>query len=110
MTHPNRKTIYVERDIQKGIIGRFLMYIAFAFFFITLPVSFGRAWLDPTQLWVTHFFNVWIENWPLLLCLALFVPFAVIDLLRYSRRRLQAALVERAKGYVSYVMYISALL
>lgn len=86
MTELNRKKLFVQGDIQKGIIVRFLMYIAFAFFFITLPVSFGRAWLDPTQLWVTHFFSVWVENWPLLLCLALFIPFAIIDLLRFSHR------------------------
>jgi len=82
----NRKQLCVEEKIQKGIVTRFVMYISFSFLFITLPVSFVQAWLDPSRYWHTHFINVWVDYLPLLICLTLFVPFAIVDLLRYTNR------------------------
>ena len=86
MAKSRRKQYYIERSIQIGIVYRFLMHVGFAFFFITLPLSFIRTRFDPSQLWTKHVFDVWQDNMPMLICVALFVPFAIFDLIRFSHR------------------------
>lgn len=81
-----RCRLFVDKEVQTGILKRIVIYWLFSVLFITLPVAFVYTIFDSSRLWITHYVDVWKQHWPLFATMTLMVPFAFYDFLKYSNR------------------------
>jgi len=81
-----RKSVLADVKIQSRIVGRFLAYAGWSLLFVTLPLTLVRIWFEPSRYWGSHVVGIWHDHFPVLICLGLFIPFAVFDLIRFSNR------------------------
>jgi hypothetical protein len=86
MSKFKRKQWLVDKQVQKGIIVRQLVYWALCMLFITLPLAIFQTWLEPEQMLMAHAFMVWKSHWPVFLTLTCLLPFGMYDIMRFSNR------------------------
>lgn len=84
--HPSRRQWYVDSNVQRDLILRFVYYWAASMLFLTLPIALVNCVLHPNLSFLTHATNVFLIHWPVLVTLSMMVPFLVNDITRFSNR------------------------
>ena len=83
---PLRRQWYVDSNVQRDLILRFVYYWAASMLFLTLPIALVSCVLNPTLSFLTHATNVFLIHWPVLITLSMMVPFLVNDITKFSNR------------------------
>ena len=86
MNKSKRSRKFIDPEGQTAIIYRVVTYWLAGIMFILMPLTFSSTWMEPEINLVTHFFNVVVRYWPMLLMMFLMLPFALYDVNRFSNR------------------------
>jgi len=81
-----RRRLFVDPEVQSGMLSRLVVYWLCSALFITLPLAFVYTLMDSSMLWINHVVDVWVFHWPIFATMTVMFPFAYYDLLKFSNR------------------------
>ena len=86
MKNSNRKRLFVDYQVQGGILGRIAFYWFICLAFMTLAILLVQTLSTPDQpLWV-HLKPMFERYWPVYAAMIFIVPFVCYDALKLSNR------------------------
>lgn len=81
-----RSIYYIDHEVQAGLLRRLAVYWIASILFITLPLALIKTVTQPNVFFLDHLADVFYFHWPLLGMLALFLPMAMNDFVKFSNR------------------------
>ena len=86
MGDAKRKKLFVDRDVQGGLLQRLLVYWVSCMLFVTLPPAILLSFYQPTRHLLQHYLDTVWQHWPVLVALTAILPFFFFDAIRFSHR------------------------
>ena len=86
MVKQKRKQLYIDPQVQGPIVRRVIVYWSACIGFVMLPMLLAHVVSEPSVFVLNHVPGLLAQYWPILLCMTLMLPLAVLDALKLSNR------------------------
>ncbi len=86
MVKQKRKQLYIDPQVQGPIVRRVIVYWSACISFVMLPMLLARVVADPSVFVLNHVPGLIAQYWPILMCMTVMLPLAVLDALKLSNR------------------------